>query len=175
MKLAAFSKMTFRGNLSSKTVLPFELGDFNYKRIIQYVRENPRCLFEISCVLPESKKQRGYFEGCLVALFVFYNGGDYKDKTTLEDARHDLKLEFWSELRKNYLTGKLEKKVKSTKGSFSLNQITERVLEYLVEQYAPPMQAYDPAEYKKWRDVALTNGAPENYLDYLRELNIIKR
>lgn len=169
------SPLTFRANLKHKLVLPFDLGEFNYKRVIQYVRENPNALFQLAPVLPESRKQRRYFEGCLVALFVFYNGGDYHDSKVLADAREDLKNEFWSELRMNYITGKLEKKAKSTKGSKALNAVTEKVLEYLIENYAPPVESFDPVKYKYWRDVVLMNGGPENYLDYLLSVGIITR
>lgn len=173
-KLDTLPKLQFRANLATKTVLPFELGDLNYDRVIQYVRENPNCIFSLEPVLPESRKQRRYFEGALVSMFVFYNGGDYHDPKVLADAREDLKREFWSELRTNWITGTVEKRAKSTKGSKALNAITELVYAYLVENYAVPEQALNPATYKNWRDVELTKGAPVNYIDYLLALKIIK-
>lgn len=168
-------KVRFRADMRYKLVLPFDLGDYNYRRILRYVRENPNCLLEIGPVLPESTKQRGYFEGGLVSLFVYYNGGDYKDRDVLADARHDLKMEFWSELRPNYVTGKVEKKVRSTKGREALNAVTERVLEYMIENYSPPAEALDPETYKHWRDVALMDGAPDNYLDYLQTVGVLAK
>ncbi len=65
--------------------------------------------------------------------------------------------------------------MKSTKGRAALNEITERVLAYLQENYGVPERAFDPAEYKKWRDIELMNGAPENYIDYLLQIGVLKR
>lgn len=168
-------KIQFRANTKHLIGLPFDLGEFNYQRVLKYVAENPDCLFSLEPILPESRKQRRYFEGALVSLFVFYNGGDYHDRRVLEDAREDLKREFWAELRMNWVTNTLERKPKSTKGRVALQTVVERVYSYLVEHYAVPEQALDPATYKKWRDIELIKGAPYNYLDYLLQLKIITR
>ncbi len=168
-------KLQFRAILTPESKIHFDFGDFNRRKLVQYIRENPNSLFSLEPILPESRKQRRYFEGALVSMFVFYNGGDYHDPRVLADAREDLKREFWSELRTNWITGTVEKRAKSTKGSKALNAITELVYEYLVENYAVPERALNPKTYKDWRDIELTNGAPVNYLDYLLLLKIIKR
>lgn len=174
-KLEAFYEMEIVANLSHKQAYPFDVGDYNYRKIIQYVRENPDCRLHLSCVFPESDKQRRFFEGSLIPLIAFYNGQDYHKSSVLKDIRNDVKMEFWSEMKPNLLTGKLEKKTKSTKGSKALNAITEKVSDFLVEQYGAPYEAMDVKEYKKWRDIELMNGAPDNFIDYLLEIGILRK
>ncbi len=168
-------RLQFRAILTPEGKIHFDFGDFNRRKLVQYIRENPDSLFSLEPVLPESKKQRKYFESALVSMFVFYNGGDYHDPRVLKEAREDLKKEFCPEMGTNWITGSVEKRAKSTKGRKALNEMTEKVYEYLVDNYAVPERALDPKTYKNWRDIELTNGAPINYLDYLLALKIIKR
>ncbi|WP_163158994.1 hypothetical protein [Bradyrhizobium uaiense] len=46
-----------------------------------------------------------------------------------------------------------------------LNRFLEQVVEWLTENYAPPVEALEPANFKHWRDTVMEG--PTNYIDYL--------
>ena len=60
-------------------------------------------------------------------------------------------------------------RAKSTKGRVALQSFLENVLAWLVENYAPPVEALDPEAFKVWRDTVFPSGGPDNYIDYLVE------
>jgi hypothetical protein len=49
----------------------------------------------------------------------------------------------------------------------------EGVLDWLIENYAPPQEAIDPEKNKHWRDTIFLYGGPPNYIDYLIEIDIL--
>jgi hypothetical protein len=49
----------------------------------------------------------------------------------------------------------------------------ERVLDWLIENYAPPQEAIDLEKYKHWRDTIFLYGGPPNYIDYPIEIGIL--
>lgn len=151
----------------------FVFSDFFKIKLRKYMRENPGQPFEISPVLAESNKQRGWFEGGLCPLVAFYHEGlDHRDSKDVKKVREWLKMEFNSEIVG--LFGKSHRIAKSTKNELN-NGFLERVVGYLIENYAPPMEAIDPSKYKHWRDTVFPYGGPDNYIDYLVEINLIKR
>lgn len=62
---------------------------------------------------------------------------------------------------------------KRTKGE--LKNVVERIVEWLMENYAPPVEALDSSKYRKWRDEVFPFGGPDNYIDYLEEIGILHR
>lgn len=160
----------FLGRFSKDGGLSF--GQYTRMHLKKFIKENPNLPFELRPLLPESSKQRGFFEGAIVPLITFYQEGmDYKNSQHLVAVREWLKIEFNGEMIQ--IGGKVHKVAKSTKNA--LNQgFLERVMDWLVENYAPPVEVIDPKHYKHWKDAIFPYKGADNYIDYLRSLNLIK-
>ena len=128
---------------------------------------------EISPILPESRKMRGWFEGGLVPYYAFLHGMNWKSRNDIEAARWDIKDEFYSETR--IINGKRKRIPKSTKGRKAIREVTEKLLDYYAEN-GYISDATDPEKYKYWRDVVLTQDptAPDNFIDWLIETGALK-
>ncbi len=150
----------------------FIFSDFFRQKLKFYMRQNPNQPFELNPILAESKKQRGWFEAGLCPLVAFYHEGlDHHDPKDVKKAREWLKIEFNSEIVA--LFGKAHKVAKSTKNELN-SGFLERVVGYLVENFAPPDQVLDPKSYKHWHDAVFPYGGPDNYIDYLLEIKILE-
>ncbi|MBX9823384.1 MAG: hypothetical protein K2Y27_00160 [Xanthobacteraceae bacterium] len=55
-----------------------------------------------------------------------------------------------------------------------LNAFLERIVDRLVESYAPPAEALDPEAFIHWRDTLQPFGGPTNCIDYLCETGVLK-
>ena len=124
-----------------------------------------------SITMPESIKQRGFFEACLCPLVTFYQEGmDFHNSDDVQKVREWLKLEFNSQMVE--IKGKVHRIAQSTKKK--LNQgMLEKIVGYLEDNYAPPIEALDPEFYKDWRDRIYPYGGPDNIIDYLISLEIL--
>lgn len=150
----------------------FVFSDFYKKLLKKYMKENLGQPFEISPILIESKKQRGYFEASICPLVAFYHEGlDHHDSKDIKKVREWLKMEFNSEIVG--LFNKTHRVAKSTKNELSKG-LLERVVAYIEENYAPPVEALNPKSYIHWRDTVFPYGGPDNYIDYLLEINILE-
>jgi hypothetical protein len=160
----------FTGRFSKDGGLDF--GAYTKQWLKTFIKENPNMPFELKPLLPESIKQRKFFEGAVCPLVAFYHEGlDHRDWKDIEKVREWLKIEFNGEFVN--INNKIHKIAQSTKNK--LNQgFLERVIDYVIENYAPPIEALDPEKYKHWRDTVFPFGGPDNYIDYLVELNILK-
>lgn len=161
----------FKGRFS-KDGKGFVFSDFFKAKLKDYMRKNPGQPFEISPILAESTRQRGWFEGGICPLFTFYQENlDHHDPKDIAKAREWLKIEFNSELVA--LGGVTHKVAKSTKNELNKGFL-ERVIDYIIENYAPPIEALDPNKYKHWKAAVYPYGGPDNYIDYLLELKVLK-
>ena len=122
----------------------------------------------------ETEGQRRYFEGCLVKLFVFYHGKNWKDSKVCQDAREDIKLEFNGETRENMFTGKVERHAKSTKGKAVLAEVVLQTADYLTENFRAPFEALDSESYKAWRDGVKGWGDDDDYISYLLANGVLR-
>lgn len=162
-------KTTFRGRF--KLNGGFEFGPENLRQLKIFIKKNPGMVFEIVPLLPESKDQRGWFEGGLVPLVAFYQTGmDHHNNEDLRKVREWLKIEFNGDLV--VLGGKSVKVGKTTKKKLNLGFL-ERCTDWLIENYAPPIEAMDPKKYQDWKDRIYPQGGPTDYLDYLVKINIL--
>lgn len=162
----------FKGRFS-KDGKGFVFSDFYKAKLKEYMRKNPNTPFEIVPILAESEKQRGWFEGGLCKLITFYQEGlDHRLSKDVKKVREWLKLEFNSDLVG--LAGKTHRVAKSTKNELNRGFL-ERVVEWTIENYQPPLEALDPNKYKHWRDAIYPYGGPDNYIDYLVKINILKK
>lgn len=161
----------FKGRFS-KEGNGLDFPDLTRRKLKDYIKQNPNQPFELNPILPESSKQRGFFEGCVCPLITFYQEGmDYRNSGDVKNVREWLKLEFGG--MEVVVGGKVHKVARSTKNR--LNQgFLEAVMEWLIENYAPPIEALDPKHYKHWHDAIFPNGGPDNYIGYLLATKLIK-
>jgi hypothetical protein len=150
----------------------FNLGQRNSAIFDDFVRENPTIPWRLSPILPESAKQRAFFEGAVVP-FVAYKQErfDHHKHEDLRQVRERLKTEFNGDLVE--LGGKVHRVAKSTKGRDQLQPFLERVLVWVMENYEPPKEALDPEAFKVWRDTIFPYGGPSTYMDYLLSKHIL--
>ena len=138
-----------------------DFGDYNSASIRQHCKENPRMRYILSTFKPESSKQRKYLHGCLVPLFTFFNGGNYKDSDSKDRFFELAKVEFnpghvpfGKELKKVGLT---------SKGSVNLNKLCDGLSEWLMDNGAT-VDLLDPDKYQEW-DATYTGTM--GYIEYL--------
>lgn len=125
----------------------------------------------IEPLLPESKKQRGFFEGGVVPLICFYQEGmDHHSSDDIQQVREWLKIEFNSEMV--VINGKANKVGKSTKRELNKGFL-EAVIDWMTDQ-GYQTELLNPKEYKYWRDKIFPVGGVDNYIDYLLELGKLK-
>ncbi len=150
-----------------------EFSDYEKRKLKFWMLHNPNTPFQLVPTLPESDKQRGWFEGGLCPLVAFYHEGlDHRNYKDVKKVREWLKVEFNSEIIS--LFGKTHKIAKSTKNQLN-SGFLERVVDYLIENYAPPIEALDTKKYKHWHDAIFPYGGPDNYIDYLLEVKILSK
>jgi len=143
-------------------------------RFQKWISENEGARVEITPVLSESGKLRRYFEGAVVPLVAFFQEGmDHTNRHDLERVREWLKLEFNGEFVD--IGGTVHRYGMSTSGREVLTPFVERVQDWIVENYAPPVEALNPEKYKYWRSAVYPHGGPSTYIDYLVSLNLLKR
>jgi hypothetical protein len=148
------------------------LGERNTALFLAFVRKNPRVPWKLTPVLPESAKQRRWFEGGVVPLVAYYAENlDHRNPDDLRQVREWLKAEFNSEYV--VVASKSHLVPKSTKGRDALQPFLERVVAWLVENYQPPQEALDPASFKVWQDTVFPSGGPDNYIDYLQSTGLL--
>jgi len=160
----------FKGRFTKEGGIGF--GVYERAHLKEFILKNPNMPFELVPLLPESKKQRGFFEGAVVPLMTFYQEGmDHRSHKDRAIVREWLKLEFNGELIT--VGGKTHRIAKSTKRELN-SGFLERVIEYMVDNYAPPMESLSPAKFKDWRDRIFPYGGADNFIDYLQEIAILK-
>jgi hypothetical protein len=140
----------------------------------QLLRENGPVEVYITVELRESNKMRRWFEGGLVPLIAFYQEGmNHRDADDRRKVREWLKAEFNGEIVE--VNGKAQRIAQSTKGRATFYPFVERVQDWLIENYNPPVEAVDPKQWKLWKaKVFPIPGTPDNYIDYLVSLNKLK-
>jgi hypothetical protein len=150
-----------------------DFGSYTKMNLKKFIKENPNMRFELKPLLPESSKQRGWFEAGLVPLITFYQENmDHREGKDLKRVREWLKIEFNGDLIA--IGGKTHRIAKSTQNKLN-SGFLERVVDWLVENYTPPVEVLDPEKFKHWRDTVFPYGGPDNYIDYLLEINILKK
>ncbi len=149
-------------------------GSFNFgseqniEKFRHFAKFNVGKKVEIKLLTPESRNQRGYFEGAVIPLFVYLDGADYRDNEVVRYYRdYYIKPEFNGEAMT--INGKAIKVGKSTKNQ--LQNLIEKVVDWLEEQYGiDRRECLDPEEYKKFRDEIYPVTDYDSYIDYLVEM-----
>ena len=139
-------------------------SEFNRARFTEFLKNNPGIRLRIEAFTPESREQRGFFEGGLVPFICYFQENiDYNDGDHIRRVRDWLMLEF----NASFLTvgGKALKVAKSSKGELSRG-LMERIMDWCGEQ-GYPIELLTPNDYKDWRDRVRPSAGPGSYLDYL--------
>lgn len=153
--------MEFQGTYKSDG---FNFGD-NREKVLKHCKFNVGRRFILSDFLPESRHQRKFFHGAVIALWVYLDGHDYKDAVLLNQYFEHAKREFNPVMV--VINNKPTVVGGSTKGK--LNEgIIEKTIDYLVENYAVNrIEVLDPKKYEDWRDRVSINRSEIDYIDYL--------
>lgn len=137
-----------------------------------WCEQNEGARLDIVPQVEENRKQRGYFEGGLLPLITYYQEGlSHRNRDDVAKVREWLKIEFNSDFVS--VDGVVHKVARSTKGKEVLQAFMDRVQAWVVDNYAPPIEAMDTKAYKRWRDEVRPFGGPDNFIDYLRERKIL--
>lgn len=137
------------------------------KEFLKFLKENPSMRFEIQPIMPESKKQRKFYHGAVIPLWVYLDC-----KNQILEAYHEIaKIEFNGEIvatkRGHIRIGK------STKGDLNKGFL-ERVIENLVENYGIDQAVcLNPQLYKHFMDTIYMDGKYDTFIDYLKDLKYI--
>lgn len=127
-------------------------------------------LMEIKPYFPESKKQRGWFEGAMVrTLTYFHEELDYRKSSDCKIMHEWLKQEFNGEAVT--VNGKTHIRGKSSKGLLN-KEFGERVLNYYIDQ-GYPIEAINHERYKDWKNRLSITEKWNSYIDYLVDLKIL--
>lgn len=146
-------------------------SEHNRARFADYLRANPKIRFRIEPLTPESKKQRGFYEGAVVPLIAYYQEGfDHTSNHDCQEVRGWLAREFNGEMKE--IGGELVKVAKSTKGQLNKGFL-ERVLDWMNEQ-GYKTELLMPEDYKNWKAKIFPFGGPENYIDYLLQIGKLR-
>lgn len=152
----------------------FDFGD-NRDIILKHCSFNVGKRFILMDLEPESKDQRGFFEGAVIPLWVYLDGYNHRDTVKVRQYHEHAKTEFNPEYL--MICGKRVKEGASTKGKLKgENGVINKVIDFLEEQYGiDRVEVLDPKKYKHWKDAIYPYGGPDNYIDYLVETKKIKR
>jgi len=140
--------------------------------LLQSQKENEGGNYQINLISAESKKQRGFFEGAIIPLWVFLDGHDHRDSKINKHYREKAKEEFNGDII--IRNGKEELIGLSTKGI--LPEFTEKIISYLEENYGIKREEVLNSKHcKNWRDTIYSLGKSETYIDYLVEIGRLKK
>lgn len=151
-----------------------ELSPYWASRLKQAVRDSGKPLrAEINVLTAESRKQRKYLHGGLIPVYAYVNGLDWKDDKVLDWLFEVAKKEFTPEAIK--VDGKVHVVGRSSKGGRALSELTDKLYDYLTEQYAVNPKAIDPNEYKRFQDEIYAIGEYDSFVDYCEKLGWLTR
>lgn len=139
----------------------------------QFAKDNPgRIRIILEKVTPESKKQRAFYHGAIIPLIAFFQEGmEFRRSEDIEKIHEWLKLELNGAFVE--IKGKAVKVGMSTTGG-KLNAFIERVIDWMTDNYGSDiLDALNTERYKNWNDKVFPYGGPDNYIDYLLQINVI--
>jgi len=152
----------------------FNFGsDYNKQRFLEDARQNEGARYRIERITPESQKQRGFLHGAVYPLWVYLDENDHRDSNIIDHYHHEAKKEFNGGMIVR--DGEMEKYGKSTKGVLNKGYL-DRVIDNLEAHYGIDRGiVLDTKQYKHWKDDIYPAGGPDNYVDYMVEIGLLKR
>lgn len=147
----------------------FEFPPRGREKFLEYAGKNKGRRVIIKSLLPESRYQRKFYHGAVLALWAYLDGKDYTDDEIIDDYHEIGKMEFNAKIVKTK-TG--TKKIGgSTRGKLNEGYL-ERVIENLEKEYGVDRElCLNPKDYKYFKDKIFMEGKYNEYLDYLKDLN----
>lgn len=148
------------------------LSDLNRDKFKNFIKKNEGMRLEISPLMPESKKQRGFYHGAVLKLWAYLDGKDYMDSLVIKQIHEIAKLEFNAEI---FILNKKEYRVGKTTKQELNDGFLEKVIDYIGENYGvDTSKVLDPKLYKKFRDTiySFTNKY-DSFIDYMVALNML--
>lgn len=144
------------------------------KRMIKDVLENKGAKYKLERIVPESIRQRGFYEGAVISLWIFLDGNDWKNSKVHQHYHHEANKEFNGDIIVR--NGQTEKIGLSSRGKLGGEDgMIEKVIMFLEEQYAINRgEVLDHEDYKKWRDTVFPYGGAETYIEHLLSLGKLK-
>ena len=147
-------------------------SEHNRARFATDLKKNPGARYKIERLTPESRQQRGFYEGAVIPLIAYYQEGfDHNEWHDCKEVRNWLSREFNGEFR--VMAGTSVKMAKSTKGELNRG-LLERVLDWMGEN-GYKIELLNPERYKKWKNEVYPYGGPESYIDYLVECGELRK
>lgn len=150
------------------------MTDYQRATLKQFIKDNAgkRLRLVIDKLVPESRNQRKFYHGAVLCLWAYLDGNDYKSAEIMAHYHEIAKREFNTTLIN--INGKNEKVGKSTKGDLNDGYL-ERIIDYLQKEYGiEPAKVLNPETYKKFRDQINLTGTYDTFIDYMRDLKILK-
>lgn len=131
---------------------------------------------QIEEIVPESIKQRAFFEGAVIPLITYFQEGmSHRDSHDIKKVHNWIRDEFCPE---TFLLGKtLVTQGSTTYGKLEKEKVVERVMDWIADNYGvDPYILLNSEEYKHWRDVIFPHdfGGPDNYIDYLVKIHKLR-
>lgn len=149
-------------------------SNYERNRFKDYLKKNNGIRLKIVEDKPESKDQRGFFEGAIVPLVTFFQEGmDHRESKHRLLVRDWLKIEFNGKYVK--VGSKVNKVATSTKNKLSKGFL-DRVLDWIYGNYGEEnvRDALNTKAYDNWKDKVYPFGGPDNWIDYLVSLNRLR-
>jgi len=146
-------------------------SEFNKAKLLDWFKEYK--WFEVIPLVRESKKQRGFYHAAVCALYAYFHESlDHHSHEDIETVHQWLKLEYNGEYLE--INGKAHLIGKSTVRELN-NGFLERCIDGLMDNYMIDPEVLNPLKYKHWRDAVYPNGGPDNYIDYMEEIKLLKK
>lgn len=156
-----------------------ELSDYQRATMGDYISKHKgkRIRMTIELAQPESMSQRRFYHGAILPLWAYLDGKDHRNSEVIEMMHYYAKFEFNSEIF--VVGGKARRMGKSSKGELSKGFI-DRIIKNMIEQYGLDEKhvhenILNIQKYKYWKDAVYIHGGPDNYIDYLSEINVLSR
>jgi hypothetical protein len=164
---------TFWGQSDPSGNGKFSLGtEHNVLRFKDFLKKHPGIRLKIDPYTPESREQRGFFEGAVIPFITYFQENlDYTDSDHLKRVRDWLMIEFNASFLK--VGGKSLKVPKSSKGELNRG-LLERIMDWSGEQ-GYPIELLNPEDYKTWNDTTRQDGGPRMYIEYLESIGKLHR
>lgn len=160
--------MSFLAYIDKDGRLDFR-SQYNQHRFNEFLKKNPKTIFELNAKQKITPEARGYFEGALIPAYCDWAEGlNPLVEDDLLAVREMLKREFNGRWVVN-LKGKPERIAKSTKG-LTRQEFREVFIEKIVDYFEKnQIPIPNPDMYKRWRDEYFHNEPELTFWQWLRK------
>lgn len=139
----------------------------------EWAKKHPGMRMHIEALLPESKKQRKFYEGAVLPMIAYFQENlDHRDWRDVQRVHSWVNEEFNADCV--VINGNAIKIAGSTKGK--LQETINKVIDWLEENYGiDRIKVLNPSDYKHWRDAIFPYGGAAHFIDYLVETGKLKK